>query len=129
MRSRLFLSLAEAAGLNTGMSSGTPIVPVIIGNSLNALRLSHALFERGVNVQPILHPAVEERAARLRFFLTAKHSEEQIRSTVALVAEELAKIDPRCGRSPSYQNGTAHGSNGSNGEAATSKVARLSPTS
>ena len=52
------------------------------------------MFVRGINVQPILHPAVEESAARLRFFVTAKHTEEQIRLTVDAVVEELKKIDP-----------------------------------
>ena len=49
---------------------------------------------RGINVQPILYPAVEEKAARLRFFITAVHTEEQIRAAVDAVAEELARIDP-----------------------------------
>lgn len=94
-RSRLFLELARARGLNTGMSEGTPIVPIIIGNSLHALQLSRALYERGINVQPILHPAVEESAARLRFFLTAVHTEAQIRETVDAVAEEAERLSPR----------------------------------
>ena len=68
---------------------------MILGNSLDSLRLSQALFERGVNVQPILHPAVEEKAARLRFFITSRHTEKQIRDTVDAVTEELEKIDPR----------------------------------
>lgn len=92
---RLFLELAQAKGLNTGMSNNTPIVPVILGNSVHALHLSRALFERGINVQPILYPAVEEEKARLRFFITSAHSAEQIRTTVDAVAEEAAKIDPR----------------------------------
>jgi 7-keto-8-aminopelargonate synthetase-like enzyme len=92
--SRLFLRLAKEAGLNTGMSNNTPVVPVITGNSEHALRLSHQLRLRGINVQPILYPAVEERAARLRFFITATHTEEQIRATVQAVAEELDSIDP-----------------------------------
>jgi len=49
---------------------------------------------RGINVHPILHPAVEEKAARLRFFVTAKHTEEQIRFTIEAVDEELTKLDP-----------------------------------
>ena len=89
---RLFLELARQRGLNTGFSNNTPVVPVIIGNSLQALQLSRRLFQRGVNVQPILYPAVEEQAARLRFFVTAVHTEAQIRSTVEAVAEELAAI-------------------------------------
>jgi 7-keto-8-aminopelargonate synthetase-like enzyme len=90
--STLFLRLASEAGLDTGASGGTPIIPVITRNSVHALLLSHRLFERGINVQPILYPAVEESAARLRFFITCTHTEDQIRETVRAAAEELAKI-------------------------------------
>jgi 8-amino-7-oxononanoate synthase len=93
-RSELFLTLAKKCRLNTGPSGGTPIVPVILGSSLLALQLSRKLFARGINVHPILHPAVEEKAARLRFFITAAHTEKQIRSTVATMDEELTKLDP-----------------------------------
>ena len=71
------------------------MVPVILGNSLHCLRLSQALFERGINVQPILYPAVEEKTARLRFFITATHTEEQIRHTVDVTAEEVERINPK----------------------------------
>ena len=40
-RSELFLQLASDRNLNTGLSNGTPVVPVIIGNSLLALSLIH----------------------------------------------------------------------------------------
>ena len=93
--SRLFLKLAKEKGLDTGLSNNTPVVPVILGNSIHALLLSKALFERGINVQPILYPAVEEEKARLRFFITSAHSEAQIRQTVDAVAEEVGKIDPK----------------------------------
>jgi 8-amino-7-oxononanoate synthase len=102
-RSRLFLELARQHGLNTGMSKDSPVVPVIIGNSLQALQLSRRLFERGINVQPILYPAVEEEAARLRFFITATHTEQQIQRTVELVAEEAAQINPALARNPQDQ--------------------------
>ena len=92
--SKLFLDLANEAGLNTGTSQASPIVPVITGNSLQALQLSEAMYQRGFNVQPILHPAVEEEKARLRFFITSAHSEEQIRQAVAAVSEAYAKIAP-----------------------------------
>jgi 8-amino-7-oxononanoate synthase len=92
--SGLFLRLAQEAGLNTGSSSGTPVVPVITGNSQAALKLSRRLFERGINVQPILYPAVEDSAARLRFFITCTHTAEQIREAVAVTSEELRRIDP-----------------------------------
>ncbi len=89
-----FLRQAKKHKLDTGGSNNTPVIPVILGNSLNALMLSQRLYERGINVQPILYPAVEEKAARLRFFITCLHTAEQIRTTVDAVAEELAKIDP-----------------------------------
>ena len=93
--SRFFLAEARKRGLNTGLGNNTPVVPVVIGNSLHALKLSHELFELGINVQPILYPAVEESAARLRFFITSTHSEEQIIRTLDAVAHELNKIDPK----------------------------------
>jgi 8-amino-7-oxononanoate synthase len=91
---KLFLQLAREAGLDTGSSGGSAIVPVILGSSINALRLSRALFARGINVQPILYPAVEERAARLRFFITCRHTPEQIYRTIEACREELGTIDP-----------------------------------
>jgi 8-amino-7-oxononanoate synthase len=93
-RARLFLELAKNRGIDTGMSKDSPVVPVVLGNSMHALQLSKALFERGINVQPILYPAVEENAARLRFFITSLHSEEQIRFAVDSIVEELEKINP-----------------------------------
>jgi 8-amino-7-oxononanoate synthase len=103
--SALFLKLAKEQGLNTGMSKDSPVIPVILGNSLHSLRLSQALFARGINVQPILYPAVEESAARLRFFITARHTDQQIRATVDAVAEELRKIDPAHLRHASINKG------------------------
>jgi len=91
-RATLFLSLAKEKGIDTGNSSGGAVVPAIIGNSMHALQVSDALKQRGINVQPILYPAVEETAARLRFFCTATHSEQQIRETITVLAEELAKV-------------------------------------
>jgi 8-amino-7-oxononanoate synthase len=91
-RAKLFLTLAKQRGLNTGRSHDSPVVPVILGNSVHCLLLSRALRDRGINVQPILYPAVEESAARLRFFLTCLHTEEQIRYTIDAICEELEKI-------------------------------------
>ena len=84
----LFLDLLRAGGLDIGASVGAAIVPVVTGDTIRAGRLAQALFARGVNVQPILYPAVPHRAARLRFFATAAHSEAQLREAAAIVIEE-----------------------------------------
>jgi 8-amino-7-oxononanoate synthase len=89
---KLFLELAKANGLNTGTSRDSAVVPIILGNSMLALKMSKMLFDKGINVQPILHPAVEEKAARLRFFITSAHTEEQIRYTVNALTESLKTI-------------------------------------
>ncbi len=102
---RDFLQRARDAGLDTGLSAHTPVIPVITGSSLVALQLSHALFEQGINVQPILYPAVEEQAARLRFFITSVHTPEQIERTVRAVRESLERIAPdRLGSDASSPN-------------------------
>ncbi|RSC30639.1 aminotransferase class I/II-fold pyridoxal phosphate-dependent enzyme [Agrobacterium sp. FDAARGOS_525] len=88
----LFIELARQAGLNVGTSVGYSVVPVIIGDSLRAVQLSNDLFAAGINVLPIIHPAVQEGQARLRFFLTAEHTEEQIARTVRLTAEILGEL-------------------------------------
>ena len=91
-RAALFLQLAREGGLDVGGSIGASIVPIVTGSSIRAGRLAQALFDRGVNVQPILYPAVPERAARLRFFVTASHTEEQIRDTVDILLEESGRV-------------------------------------
>jgi 8-amino-7-oxononanoate synthase len=92
---RQFLRLAGAAGLDTSTAGGSAIVPVVVGDSARTLRITDALLDSGVNVAPILHPAVEEDGARLRFFLTVDHTEAQIRDTVARLAAELQAVPSR----------------------------------
>jgi 8-amino-7-oxononanoate synthase len=79
----LFLGLAREAGFDTGTASAHAIIPVILGSSIAAARYSQLLLARGINVQPIIYPAVAEKAARLRFFISSEHSDADIRSTIA----------------------------------------------
>ncbi|MGZ9929493.1 aminotransferase class I/II-fold pyridoxal phosphate-dependent enzyme [Streptomyces sp. NC-S4] len=89
----LFVHLAREAGINTGDSHDTPVVPCIVGDSLKTLRLAEALFRQGISVNPILHPAVPEELARLRFFITYDHTPGQIRRAVAALARELPLLE------------------------------------
>ncbi|SDN20703.1 8-amino-7-oxononanoate synthase [Streptomyces sp. cf386] len=90
--SALFVRLAREAGVDTGDSHDTPIVPCVVGDSEHTLRLARALFRRGVSVNPILYPAVPEELARLRFFVTCDHTPDQIRFTVAALQRELREL-------------------------------------
>lgn len=92
-RAKLFLDLARQRGLNTGTSAGSPVIPIIVGETYKCIKLSQALFDRGINVQPLGAPSVPEGTARLRFFVTSTHTEAQIRSTVDILAQEWAKLE------------------------------------
>ena len=87
-----FLQAAKAEGLDTGPSIGSAIVPVMVGSSIKAAKLSQILFEGGINVQPIIYPAVPEQGARLRFFLSTLHEEAALRRTAAAVAEGMRQV-------------------------------------
>lgn len=86
----LFLRLARERGLNTGAGAGgSPVIPVIVGDSLKAVRLSQALLRQGIDALPMIYPAVPDNFARLRFFVNCTHTPEQIRSALDVVVPEL----------------------------------------
>ncbi|WP_442678953.1 aminotransferase class I/II-fold pyridoxal phosphate-dependent enzyme [Sphingomonas sp. ASY06-1R] len=87
-----FLHAARALGLDTGPSIGAAIVPIMTGSSIVAARAADRLLDMGINVQPIIYPAVPEQSARLRFFLSSLHEPEQldrVAEAVALVMREV----------------------------------------
>jgi 8-amino-7-oxononanoate synthase len=81
----------QAQGLDTGLSEGWAVSPVVLGDSPTAAATAHLLFQRGVSAPPILHPAVPERRARLRLFISSMHSDEQIDLAARLTAEAVAE--------------------------------------
>ncbi len=91
----LFVEEAKKAGLDTMTSAGLSVVPVMVGDPVRAVRLADQLLEHGINALPIIHPAVPMKAARLRFFITSKHTPDQIRNTVRIVAEEVVNVAKR----------------------------------
>ncbi|GGF80244.1 8-amino-7-oxononanoate synthase [Azorhizobium oxalatiphilum] len=88
-----FLEKARAAGLDVGESWGYAVTPIIIGDSLRTVMLAGRLLERGINAFPIIPPGVPEKSARLRFFISASHTPEDIDTAVTAVAEELARLE------------------------------------
>lgn len=92
-RATQFHALARANGLDLGPASpASAVAPVMVGASERAARLSRALIEKGVLALPIGYPAVPENKARLRFFLSSTHTEDDIRTAVAAVARELKTL-------------------------------------
>ena len=64
-------------GLDT-MNSTTPIVPILIKDSVKAKRMSQQLLERGIFVQAIRHPTVPKDTARLRLTVMATHTQDDL---------------------------------------------------
>ena len=91
-RARFFRQVARENGLNVGGDEESPVASLVVGDDKMAMLLSRNLLEQGIEVQPIVRPAVSATTARLRFFLTANHTEEQILQTVPVVARELEKL-------------------------------------
>ncbi len=89
--SQYFLKYAREKGLNTGEAQGYAIVPVITGDSMETGFIATQLFQRGIYVMPITFPAVKEGEARLRFFLSASQTEENVSTTIDALCEEVPK--------------------------------------
>jgi 8-amino-7-oxononanoate synthase len=81
-----------------GTSSACQIVPVFIGSSRAAVRVSRKLEERGILVPAIRPPSVPEGTARLRISLSAGHSEDDVRRLVSALQECMPLNPPMATR-------------------------------
>jgi 8-amino-7-oxononanoate synthase len=79
MRERL-----QAAGFDTGPSE-TPIIPVVIGDSMTTARVCRRLIDEGMFVNPVVSPAVEEGNALIRLSLMATHTEDEIHQAMDIM--------------------------------------------
>lgn len=75
--SRYLHEQLKQMGLDTGNST-TQIIPVILGESSNALQVSRGLFDAGFFVSAIRPPTVPPGSARLRISLQANHTQTQL---------------------------------------------------
>ena len=76
----------KAQGWDT-MDSTTCVVPVLIGDERKTLDLTRGLFDRGIFVCPIVHPAVPRGSDRLRTCLMATHTDEDVDQALDAFAE------------------------------------------
>ncbi len=86
----------RAAGLDTGPST-TQIVPVLIGDEARALAVSEALERDGFLGVAIRPPTVPPGSSRIRFALSAAHSEDDVdtlAASLARAARPLAAARP-----------------------------------
>ncbi len=83
---RWFRNALREAGFSP-LEGESAIVPVIIGDTAEAIRLSEALLRHGIFVTGFGYPVVPEGTARIRFQVSAAHTREQLgRAVEALKA-------------------------------------------
>jgi 8-amino-7-oxononanoate synthase len=76
-------------GYDTGMS-GTPIIPILIRDTMKTYQMCNLLFDNGVFVNPIINPAVPPGRELLRTSYMATHTEKQL-DTVLGAFERVGK--------------------------------------
>jgi 7-keto-8-aminopelargonate synthetase-like enzyme len=82
-----FVEVAHEAGLDTGPAIGRGVVPILFSDSLETLAASQDLMNNGYYVPPIIQIGVPKDQPRLRFFLSASHSETEIRGVIEVLAK------------------------------------------
>jgi 8-amino-7-oxononanoate synthase len=82
----LFVDLARSGGLNTGPAIGRGVVPILFSDSFETLAASNFLMDHGYYVPPIFQIGVPKDQPRLRFFISALHTEAEIRGVTGLLA-------------------------------------------
>ncbi|WNR44938.1 8-amino-7-oxononanoate synthase [Paenibacillus roseipurpureus] len=82
--SKSFRSALRDAGFNV-IPGDSPIVPVIVGDNETALQFSHALENEGILATAIRPPTVPAGTARIRFSLSAAHTEEQLTMSLGII--------------------------------------------
>ena len=72
-----FRAAIREAGFNP-LDGDTPIVPIIIGETADAIRMSELLLEEGIFVTGFGFPVVPQGTARLRCQISAAHSRDDL---------------------------------------------------
>ena len=87
---KLFHNGLHEIGYETKSSS--QIIPIIIGNEKTALEFGKYLFKNGIFAHPIRFPTVKKNSARIRFSITAWHTNKQINETLSVIEKCTKKF-------------------------------------
>ncbi len=79
----------KSLGWSCGGEPDVPIVPVVVGEAAEAMRLAQLLAHRGFVVGAIRPPTVPPGTARLRLSLSADHTTEQVDGLANALAAAL----------------------------------------
>lgn len=85
--SRKMRSGFKAQGLEVGVGTDSPIVPIFIGDRVKTMQVWRAILERGVFLNAIVVPAVPPGRDLLRTSYMATHRDEHLNTILSVVQE------------------------------------------
>ena len=88
---RHFRAALVSAGLKP-LEGETPIVPIIIGETADAIRMSEMLLDEGIFITGFGFPVVPQGTARLRCQVSAAHSVADLDFAVESIAKVARKV-------------------------------------
>lgn len=80
-----------AAGFNP-LPGDTPIVPIIIGETAHAIRMSEMLLDEGIFVTGFGFPVVPQGTARLRCQISAAHTKDDLDHAVRAISNVARRV-------------------------------------
>ncbi len=98
--SELGFRVVRPTRLKDGTEVITPVVPIVIGDDFKALFLWRELYERGVYVNLMVHPAVPPAGALLRMSVMATHDHAILDRAIAVFAQAKERYEREHGALP-----------------------------
>lgn len=83
-----FLHRANEAGLDTGPAIGVGVVPVIFDTTLQTMMMAKRLRDAGIYAPPVAQVGVPLDSPRIRFFLTANHTRQDVDRAIDVLTQE-----------------------------------------
>ena len=93
---RLYQRLRRLQAVPSLPQRPSHIMPIRVGQTLQALQLARQLWDRGIWAPAIRPPTVPEGTARLRLSVTALHTDAHIDALAAALREALCATNKRC---------------------------------
>jgi 8-amino-7-oxononanoate synthase len=98
--SELGFRVVKPTRLGDGTEIVTPVVPIVVGDDFKALFLWRALFDRGVYVNLMVHPAVPPAGALLRCSVMASHDRGTLDAALEAFAQAKREFEREHGALP-----------------------------
>jgi glycine C-acetyltransferase len=89
--SEFFRGAVREAGLNP-LPGDTPIVPIIVGETATAIRMSEMLLDEGIFVTGFGFPVVPQGQARIRCQVSATHTRADLERAVEAIGRVARKL-------------------------------------